>query len=342
MTEVRSQLTCGSCWSFAAIAAYEAAHHIRNGENADMSEQHVLSCSRAGSCKGGFYDTAFKWMLKTGVGTETDIPYQNADGVCKPTYKGNYRTVSWGYVSDTQKMPLTSEIKRAVCRYGVVAAAMAVTDAFTAYTEGVFNENSKEQVNHAVAIVGWDDRKNAWLVKNSWGPGWGEDGYVWMRYRTNSIGYAASWIRPAEKNVPIQVAALKAEIASRMPSLSKAETVAGTTQTKDIAFSDPAPSGQSVENRRAVWIQYDGVRQRSSVAKAQTALRGAGYLAPAPENMRGKSPRHFQVRYFTDEDREEAERIAKALSDAGLGKPRVVKIDMKVESPPLEVWFPKT
>jgi len=341
ITKIRDQKSCGSCWSFAAIAAYEGAHNIRNSEEADISEQHVLSCSKAGTCDGGFYDTAFKWMLKTGIGTETDIPYENGNGVCRPQYKGSYRTAAWGYVSDTAQMPLTADIKRAVCRYGAVAVAMAATPAFQAYAEGIFNEKSNDVVNHAVTIVGWDDDRNAWLVKNSWGEGWGENGYAWMRYRTNGIGTAAAWVRPVEKNVPLQVAALGAEIKTFTPRLSKAETLAGTPQSSETALTVPAENTEGTESKRAVWIQYDGARQQSAVAKARTAIRGAGFLAPGPENMRGKSPRRFQVRYFVDEDRDEAERIADALVKSGLRKPEVVKINMQVAAPPLEVWFPK-
>ncbi|UCH92091.1 MAG: C1 family peptidase [Candidatus Aminicenantes bacterium] len=54
-------------------------------------------------------------------------------------------------------------------------------------------------VNHGVTLIGWDNNKGAWLIKNSWGSGWGEKGYMWIAYNCNNIGYAASWVQPGEK-----------------------------------------------------------------------------------------------------------------------------------------------
>ena len=59
----------------------------------------------------------------------------------------------------------------------------------------MFNEGSNAEVNHGVTLVGWDDSKQAWRIKNSWGPGWGESGYMWIAYNTNKIGYGASWVQ---------------------------------------------------------------------------------------------------------------------------------------------------
>jgi cathepsin L len=51
-----------------------------------------------------------------------------------------------------------------------------------------------EDINHAVVIVGWDNTKDAWLVRNSWGTGWGNDGYAWVKYRHNGIGFNSVWV----------------------------------------------------------------------------------------------------------------------------------------------------
>jgi cathepsin L len=88
-------------------------------------------------------------------------------------------------------------MKDAICKYGAIAACVKVTPAFQAYKNGVFNEfayvSGEKDINHAITIVGWDDKKNAYLVKNSWGPQWGDDGYVWVEYGCNNIGYGATW-----------------------------------------------------------------------------------------------------------------------------------------------------
>jgi cathepsin L len=76
-----------------------------------------------------------------------------------------------------------------------LAVAVRVTSAFQHYTGGVFNERDGGNVNHGVTLIGWDDNKQAWLIKNSWGTGWGEDGYMWINYNSNSIGYRAAWVQ---------------------------------------------------------------------------------------------------------------------------------------------------
>ena len=73
-----------------------------------------------------------------------------------------------------------------------------VTDLFQNYTNGVFNEIPSNYAsptsNHAIVIVGWDDAKGAWLMKNSWGTNWGENGYMWIKYGSNNIGRRAAWV----------------------------------------------------------------------------------------------------------------------------------------------------
>jgi hypothetical protein len=59
----------------------------------------------------------------------------------------------------------------------------------------VFNEGSEAKVNHGVTLVGWDDNKKAWRIRNSWGDGWGESGFMWIAYNCNKIGYGASWVQ---------------------------------------------------------------------------------------------------------------------------------------------------
>jgi TolA-binding protein len=85
------------------------------------------------------------------------------------------------------------EIKSALCKYGPVSSSVAVTPLFRAYTGGVFDEMSGAFTNHAVVIVGWDDERGAWLMRNSWDTWWGEDGHMWIKYGSNSIGKSAVW-----------------------------------------------------------------------------------------------------------------------------------------------------
>ena len=113
---------------------------------------------------------------------------------------GPYRVVSWSFVepSNPYSVPPTAAIKAALCMHGPLAVAVYADSYFQDYTGGVFNNtNSTSGINHAVVIVGWDDAKQAWLVKNSWSSGWELGGYIWIRYDANNIGYAAAWVLPA-------------------------------------------------------------------------------------------------------------------------------------------------
>lgn len=191
VTPVKDQGSCGSCWAFATHAAYEGSYAILNKVFVDSSEQDTLDCSGAGDCNGGWW--AYDYLIGTGSAKETDYPYTAVQGTCRSDVERSYKAVAWGYVDSTREIPTVDALKQALCEYGPLAVAVEVTPAFLAYTSGVFNENSAGQVNHGVNLVGWDDAKGAWRIKNSWGEGWGESGYMWIAYGSNSIGYAASW-----------------------------------------------------------------------------------------------------------------------------------------------------
>ena len=78
--------------------------------------------------------------------------------------------------------------------YGPVSVAVYVNSAFQAYNSGVFNGCATGTVNHAVALVGWNDAQQAWILRNSWGTGWGESGYMRIKYGCSKVGYGACYV----------------------------------------------------------------------------------------------------------------------------------------------------
>lgn len=199
VTPVRDQGACGSCWDFATHGAFEGSCLVKCNKKIDSSEQDTLDCNPWGySCNGGWW--AHQYLIDKGSAKESVYPYTAVKGPCK-TKARPYKADAWGYVGSTTT-PSVSALKQALCKYGPLTVAVRVTTAFQAYTGGVFNACVSGNVNHGVTLIGWDDNKGAWLIKNSWGTGWGskcgygtEKGYMWIKYNCNKIGYGASWIQ---------------------------------------------------------------------------------------------------------------------------------------------------
>jgi cathepsin L len=206
VSPVRDQGGCGSCWAFGTLGSYEGNYLIRNNAAMDGSEQYLVTCAldslgnRVGSCAGGWW--AFEHIIHQGDASEADTPYTATDGssgLCGAATP--YRAVAWGYVSPSGGIPTVAEMKGALCTYAPLAITVRVTPLFQAYTGGVFDEQDPGPINHAITLIGWDDAKGAWLIKNSWGTAWGEsggfgteNGYMWIAYESNGIGTGAAWV----------------------------------------------------------------------------------------------------------------------------------------------------
>lgn len=207
VTPVKEQ-SCGNCWAFAATGAYEASYLRRNSQVVDASEQYINDCGKrdngadAGGCGGGLAAYAFEHYVRVGGTYEATVPYTGTDRACtNPATPLD--AVAWGFVDPTVEHPTAQQIKQALCTYGPLATRMrVVSNAIFAYTGGVYNETVASDSSgggHAVVIVGWDDSRGAWRIKNSWGTDWGENGYAWIAYGSNRIGRHTAWIKAKSK-----------------------------------------------------------------------------------------------------------------------------------------------
>jgi len=207
---VRDQGSCGSCWAFATAAPMESAILIHNGVSKDLAEQYLVSCNAEGwGCGGGWWghgyhaDLMVSGEAAAGAVLEADFPYTATDQACSPPHPKTDRLQSWSYVGDAASVPGSDQLKQAIFEHGPISVAVCVNSAFQAYAGGVFTGPSCTGVNHGVTLVGWDDAQGAWIMKNSWGASWGEQGYMRIGYGVSQIGYAAAYVALADSLNPV-------------------------------------------------------------------------------------------------------------------------------------------
>jgi len=201
VTGVKDQGQCGSCWSFSTTGSTEAAHFKATGNLVSLSEQNLMDCSTSygnAGCEGGLMDSAFKYIIANkGLDTEASYAYTAKDGTaCKFTTANIGATLtSYKNVAKGSESGLVTAINI----QPVSVAIDASKSSFQLYKSGVYYEPtcSSSRLDHGVLAVGYgtDNGTNAdyYLVKNSWGTGWGLDGYLMMsRNKSNNCGIATS------------------------------------------------------------------------------------------------------------------------------------------------------
>lgn len=191
VTPIKDQGQCGSCWAFSAVGSLEGQHFRKTGKLVSLSEQNVVDCSRADNgCGGGLMDDAFKYIKQNGgVDTEKSYPYRGYDEICRFN-KTTVGATDVGYVDVTARSE--KALAEAVATVGPVSVAIdASNDKFQFYKSGIYDVKScsNSSLDHGVLTIGYGD--GYWLVKNSWGTGWGMKGYIKMtRDGSNQCGIA--------------------------------------------------------------------------------------------------------------------------------------------------------
>lgn len=241
VTPARSQGNCGSCWAFAAIGAFEGSWlkslppEQRKPEELNMSEQHVLNCTEGSDCGGGWHGDAMTLLSKGGTNNESDQPYTAQEQACQTGTMPYVAAGGTKFVDKANNIPTQQQIKTALIQHGPLAVCITATDALQGYAGGVFDEGSTATINHVVTLIGWNDDKQAWIIKNSWGPTWGEEaggmqgqkGFAYISYtKGNNIGYAAAWIDAKQQNFAPN---FLNNLRKMLPELTK--PIAGTAMT---------------------------------------------------------------------------------------------------------------
>ena len=176
---VQDQGQCGSCWAFSSVAAMEGAHFLATGKLLKLSEQQFVDCDpQSEGCNGGLEIWAFQYAKKNGLELETDYPYTARTGrTCKASKtKELVEATSYSHVKDKS----VTQLKAAIDKQPVCVSVEADTD-FQFYDSGILNsKNCGTDLDHAVTAVGYgsENGQDYFIVRNSWGPSWGEKGYI--------------------------------------------------------------------------------------------------------------------------------------------------------------------
>jgi len=178
VTPVKNQGSCGSCWAFSSTGALEGANFVSTGKLISLSEQQLVDCSTDYGnmgCNGGLMDAAFNYTSTHSLETETQYPYTGRDGTCK-TGTGSVQNKAWSDVAANSP----SQLQLAVSQGPVSVAIEADKMVFQLYNGGIISKSScGTNLDHGVLVVGYgtDAGQDYWLLKNSWGPTWGESGF---------------------------------------------------------------------------------------------------------------------------------------------------------------------
>ena len=212
---IRNQGICGSCYAFGACAAAEGVYNVAmnryDGDCLDLSEAFLAFClddyyPGYSGCYGSSYDyEELDALVERGVCLETAYPYSSVDQGCVSGSETALRVK----FNNWYRIPCGDilAIKSALMTYGVLDAAVYVTSAFEAYESGVFVDHYTEcnydpcyytATNHCIALVGWQDTSSDgdgyWILRNSWGRSWGEDGYMRIAYRSAHVACEACYM----------------------------------------------------------------------------------------------------------------------------------------------------
>jgi len=187
VTAVKNQGQCGSCWSFSTTGALEGwTFAVNKKPLPNLAEQQLVDCCKISGtvmgCSGGWpwaaAGCAQKWG---GMCAQGDYPYTARDGTCKTTCKVNPDSKINDVVQQKGEDQLVNGLNMQP-----VSICLDASGGFQSYRSGVFNGPCGTQMNHAVLAVGYTN--DYYVVKNSWGNGWGNKGFIWMARGKNLCG----------------------------------------------------------------------------------------------------------------------------------------------------------
>jgi len=184
VTPIKNQQQCGSCWAFSTTGTLEGLNFINNKNLLSFSEQQLVDCSGSygnEGCDGGWPFWALEYTAAQGIELESSYPYTAQTGTCQ--YNASavvFKNAGYGNVTKNNEVALLN----AVYSQPISVCVEADQSVFQLYTGGVITSAAcGTQLDHAILATGYATTsagQSYWIVKNSWGSSWGNQGYVWI------------------------------------------------------------------------------------------------------------------------------------------------------------------
>lgn len=188
VTYVKNQGQCGSCWSFSTTGNIEGQWFLAGNTLTPASEQELVSCdTNDNGCGGGLMDNAFEWLVSNQNGnivTENSYQYVSGNGNAPACSLQPGSMPIAATITGHHDLPQNEQQMAAWCFTGGPVSIGVDATSWQTYNGGILTDCVSQQVDHGVLIVGFDLTYSTpyWIVKNSWGPSWGESGYIRIAY----------------------------------------------------------------------------------------------------------------------------------------------------------------
>lgn len=314
MTSVKDQGGCGSCWTFGTFGSMESRWKVMGFPDYDLSENNLKDCAGfdLGPCDGGNSWMSISYLTRfSGDYLDNQDPYADYSETCLNL--GNTQT---SFEFDERFLPEDQNvIKQTLMTWGAVYTAFYYDDSYMDYGNNTYYYGGTNTANHAVTIAGWNDTvttaassPGAWLIKNSWGTGWGNSGYFYISYYDSQINSEASYY-PNRHNMSTTYTQYNyaplgevIDYGFSSPTAYAVQKYVSTSTYPLIRISSWVASGNGTMDL-SVWSNFDGATFSGlldSVTNIQTPFNGFySWDLPVPLNIPIGNAFYIRAKYYT-------------------------------------------